>query len=207
MISEGMAGPAQVPDGASRQMRLERTGGLIVSQGHAPNAEAVARGNVMIASNAVAGVAPGTALSTTPPMAVWNPLGSGKNLVILKTAIGYVSGTLGAGSIVYAQVPNQTTPPSTGTELVPVNALIGTVKGVGRAFTGSTLWATPTIIRPAYIMGAALASTALGPAVVNDLIDGAIIIPPGNAFVVQGVTAAGSTPLVMIGVTWEEVLV
>jgi uncharacterized membrane protein YqaE (UPF0057 family) len=205
MIAEGMVGPAQVPDGVSRQLRMERTGGQVVSQGHAPNAEAVARGNVMMASNAVAGVAPGTALSTTPPMAVWNPPGSGKNLVILKTALGYVSGTLGAGSIVYAQTPNQTTPPSTGSELVPVNSLIGAAKGVGRAFSGSTLWAAPTIMRPAYILGAALATTALGPSVVNDLIDGAIIVPPGTVFVVQGVTAAGSTPLVMIGVTWEEV--
>jgi hypothetical protein len=159
------------------------------------------------ASIAVAGVAPGTALSTTPPMAVLNPLNSGYNLAVLKTSIGYVSGTLGAGSIVYAFVTPQATVPTGGTELTPVSDLIGQIRGAGRAFSGSTLSGTPLIIRPAYNMGAALATTALGVSVCQDLVEGEIMIPPATCFVMQGVAAAGTTPLVILSVVWEEMLI
>ena len=159
----------------------------------------------MAVSNAVAGVAPGTALSTTPPLAVWNPPNSGFNLVLMKTAVGYVSGTLGAGTIAYAYVASQTTVPTTGTELVPVCTKLGYPRGVGRAFTGSTLASTPAILRPGFSMGAFLATTAIQPFQVQDMVEGCIIIPQGAVFVMQGIAAAGTTPLVILSAEWEEI--
>ncbi len=140
-------------------------------------------------------------------MALLNPLNSGYNLAILKTSVGYVSGTLGAGSLVYAYVTPQATIPTGGTELTPVSAMIGQIKGVGRAFTGSTLAGTPLILRPESTLGASLATTALGIDTCQDLVEGEIIVPPATSFVIQGVAAAGTTPLVILSVVWEEMLI
>jgi hypothetical protein len=202
---DGIAGLVTVSDGATKTVRLDRTGALVISQGHCEYLEPSVRGVIFVASNAVAGVAPGTALSTTPPIAVWNPPNSGFNLAIMKTAIGYVSGTLGAGTIAYAYVAAQTTVPSTGTELTPICTKLGFPRGQGRAFTGSTLASTPAIIRPAFAMGAFLATTAIQPFQTADMVEGCITIPQGAVFCMQGIAAAGSTPLVILSVEWEEI--
>lgn len=204
MISEGKVGIQTAADGSQVIARAGRTGELIVTQGHSAFAESALRGAIMIASNAVAGVAPGTALSTTPPLALWNPPSSGKNLVILKVGFGYVSGTLGAGSILLAGSTSQTTVPSSGTELTPVCSLFGMPRGVGRVFTGSTI-VTPTIIRPVFQLGAYLATTAWPPINVVEQIDGELIVTPGTIVCLQEIGAAGSTPLGVFSFTYEEV--
>ncbi len=206
MLAEGRVGPAAGGDGAVLPSRLEGTGAIVSANLHGMYAEQVRRGNVMIGANAVAGVSPGTAFSTTPPLALWNPPSSGKLLVILKASVGYVSGTIGAGNIAYGVVPSQTTVPTTGTELTPANCLLGFPRGVGRLFTGSTFVAAPTILRSAFTAGAFLASTALSPTAVVDLADGEFIVAQGAAIALQATPmAAGSSPLVILGLTWEEV--
>jgi hypothetical protein len=205
MLAELKTGLQVLADGAQSMLRGDRTGAAVMTQAHGNYAEPSRQGVLMTACNAVAGVAPGTALSTTPPICIWNPPSSGKLLSVLKTAVGYVSGTLGAGTIVYAVNPAQTTVPTTGTELVPLNELIGAPRGVGRAFTGSTIAAAGTILRPSYIMGAFLATSVIQPVDVIDVVDGSIMIAQGTCFIMQGVAAAGTTPLVILSVTWEEI--
>lgn len=204
MNSDVLIGYRKVADGAIVTLRGDRTGALLTTDAHTNYVDPVGRGAVMVVSNAVAGVAPGTAFSTTPPLALWNPPSSGKNLAIFKTALGYVSGTLGAGTICYGIMASQTTVPTTGTELVPNNALIGFPRGVGRAFTGSTWSAAPTIYRPAYTLGAFLATTASVQSPLVDIIDGGIILTPGTGFAMQGIAAAGTSPLVIMSIAWEE---
>jgi hypothetical protein len=205
MLSEGRIGVLVGQDGGQQPLRLTKTGAVVMSAGHASFAEAVLRGGVMEASNAVAGVAPGTALSTTPPFALWNPPASGKNLIVMKATMGYVSGTLGGGTVLFAIVPSQVTVPSTGTELVPNNALIGYPRGVGRAFTGSTLAAAPTILRPSFVMGAWVGTTATAPMNEMDIVDGGIVLPQSTVLCLQAIAGAGTTPLVIFALTWEEV--
>jgi len=205
MLAEGRTGAVTAGDGSINGLRLDKTGAITIVSAHPLYSEASLRGNMFIASTAVAGVAPGTALSTTPPMALLNPINSGVDLVILKTAVGYISGTLGAGNIVYAYYTPQATIPAGGAELTPVCTKVGQIKGAGRAFQGSTISGTPLIFRPAYNMGAALATTALGIGTCQDLVEGEIIVPPATAFVIQGVAGAGTTPLVLISICWEEI--
>ena len=205
MLSEGRTGLISAADGSINTLRVDKTGALVVVQGHPSYTEAAHRSKLFTVSTAVAGVAPGTALSTTPPLALLNPLNSGKNLSIITTSLGYVSGTLGAGTVVYAYVSPQATVPTGGTELTPVCAKLSTVRGTGRAFQGSTLSATPLILEPVYILGAFLATTALVPGLLQDRVDGAYVVPEATCFVVQGVTAAGSTPLVIMSIVWEEI--
>ncbi len=205
MIAEGRTGAITAGDGSLNAVRLDKTGAMTIVSAHPLYSEASLRGRMFIASTAVAGVAPGTALSTTPPMCLLNPLNSGVDLVILKTAVGYISGTLGAGNIVYSYFTPQASVPTGGAELVPVCTQIGQIKGTGRAFQGSTIAGTPLILRPAYNMGAALATTALGIGICQDLVEGEIVVPPATVFVMQGVAGAGTTPLVLMSVCWEEI--
>lgn len=202
--ADGKVGIQSYADNSVNPLRTERTGALCTVLGHSANVDFANRGKIMVASNAAAGVAPGTALSTTPPIAIWNPPGSGVNLNIMKVCMGYISGTLGAGSIVYAYALAQVAAPTTGTELTPNCTLLGSPRGVGRAFTGSTIITTPTLLRPAFTIGA-FAGGANPPAHNIDEADGTISIPPGSIFVVQGIAGAGTSPLVLFSVTWEEV--
>ena len=207
MLAEFKVGQQVAGESSQVTGRADRTGSLVVTNGHADMAETTVRGNLMTASTAVGGVAPGTALSTTPPMFVWNPPASGKNLIINKINVGYVSGTLGAGSIVIATVTAQATVPTTGAELVPQNNLVGFPRGVGRAFQGSTVASTPALLTPLMNMGAFTTTTAIAPQDAEKLLNGSVVVTPGSGVAFQGVAAAGTSPLVMIGVQWEEIAV
>lgn len=205
MIAEIITFLGTRKDGAAGTARGNITGCMVNAPGHGSFTEPASRATIMEVTTGVAGVAPGTALSTAPPLSLWNPPSSGKNLAILKSSLGYISGTLGGGSIVYALVPSQTTVPTGGTELIPQCSALGMPRGVGRAFQGSTLAAAPTILRPAYIVGAFTAATAVAPDQALDLVDGAIVVTPGSVLVMQGVAAAGTTPLILLSLIYEEI--
>lgn len=191
--------------GNTSPMRSGHNGELIVGTNKGRYAEAAERGELFVASTAVAGVAPGTALSTTPPFAIHNPVGSGVLVSILEIAVGYVSGTLGAGSIVHAENP-QATVPSGGTALTANGLKLGVAAGTATVHQGSTLSGTPTILRPTgIVLGASLASTAGLPVVVKEDVGGGILIPAGQAWCLSGVAAAGTSPLVMFSAVWQEI--
>lgn len=201
----GRVGKQYVSDGTHAELRMGTQADLIIAAGKGKYAEAAQRGELFVVSTGVAGVAPGTALSTTPPMAIHNPSGSSVLISILRVALGYVSGTLGAGSLVYAEVTDAANPTG-GTTLTADSTLLGNPVGKAYIGQGDTVDATPTILRPSgLILGATLASTAVSYAPLVDDIDGEFLVPEGETFVVEGVAAGGSSPLVMIGVTYQEI--
>lgn len=204
-LSQGKTGPQTASDGNYNILRQDKTGALVVTEAHGRYHEAASRGKLYIASIAVAGVAPGTALSTTPAFQIWNPVNSGIIISIKQIFVGYVSGTLGAGALVHAQNSSQTAAPTGGTELTPLSANLNGSRGTGRVFTGSTVSATTTLIRPSMSLGAGLASTALFPSITADFVEGGIVIPAGVLYAYQGIAAAGTSPLLMIGAVYEEI--
>ena len=202
---EGRVGPQFVNDGSFSEVRTGKNGEVIYAHGKGRMAEASMRGELFVASTAVAGVAPGTALGTTPPFAIHNPDGSGILVSIMKVAVGYVSGTLGAGSLVWAENP-QTTVPTGGAELTANSLRLGQAAGKAKAYDESTISGTPTILRSSGInFGASLATTALMPVMVQDFVDGEFIVPENQVICLEAVAAGGSTPVIMIGVTWQEI--
>lgn len=204
MEVQGKVGPIFGQDGTTQDPRLTKQAALVIGDAHGHFYEATYRGLLFTACIAAAGVAPGTALGTAPPLTLWNPPNSGKNLVVTKATAGYISGTLGAGTIVYAQCP-QLTKPSSGTAIVPVSNLIGSlVTAAGQAFTGSTVQATQTIVRPAFILGAFAGGAGEPAPGLVDLPDGELIVLPGNALSLQGIAGAGTTPLTLLSLTWQE---
>ena len=165
-------------------------------------------GRVFHAMTAVTGVAPGTSIGTTAPFSLHNPPGSGVTIAIQKVVMGYVSGTLGAGVISHCVNTNLSEAVPTGTAITERSAIVGgggyaAAKGV--ALTTSTLANAPVPIRPFASLQASLASTAVAPWQIQDDVDGAILLPEGGSYSPQGTTAAGSSPLVVFGVTWEEI--
>lgn len=202
----GLVGPRKSSDGASVEPRLGQYGESVVGQAHAKYYEAVSRGRVFSGGTAASGVAPGTAIGTTAAFTLANPAGAKVNLVVLRASVGYVSGTLGAGVIHYVANLNPIAAAVTGTAITAVNALIGSrLQATGLPFTTATLPATPTILRPFVSLGASLASTAVQPWQIVEDVDGEFVIAPGCALSLEGTAAAGSSPLVAFGLTWEEV--
>lgn len=153
------------------------------------------------ASNPVAGVAHGTAITTTPPFTLHNPVGSGVVLRIIETRVGRISGTLGAGNVVYTST-SQATAPTGGTVLTPACALTGySAVSKALAYQGSLLAATPSLLRPSI----ALNGNPTGVQLIRDCVDGTLDVLPGSALSLLHVGTAGTTPLVMFCAVWDEV--
>lgn len=205
VVAQGRVGPISSGDGPNSSLRLGKTGALISAQAHGKFFEGASRGKYHFASIGAAGVAPGTALSTSPAFQIWNPSNSGILVAIKAVYVGYISGTLGAGTLVHSLNTAQPSAPTGGTELTPQCALLNTSRATARAFTGSTIAATSVLIRPSMSMGAALASSAAFPSIVVDEVEGSIVIPAGVVWCYQGIAAAGSTPLLAFAALYEEI--
>jgi hypothetical protein len=181
------------------------TGEIMTGAAHGLFYDPASRGSLMTVSNLSTGVAPGTVLSTTPPLALWNPPVSGKNLAIIKISAHYVSGTLGSGIVYSCTIPSQPTVPTTGTELTPICTLVGSPRGVGRAFSGSTFVAIPTLLRAVWTLGPALATSVTYQLVSEIFIDAQVVCMPGTGYALQAIAGAGTSPMMAFSITYEEV--
>lgn len=193
-------------DGTQTQVRAGKQSETIVSQAHGKYFEPSSRGYVFGASDQGTGVAPGTTLSTTACLTLYNPQGSGKRLVIHKVSVAYRSGTLGTGVMFHCLNTSATqTVPSGGTAMTVVCLDAGaSPASVGVPRTGGTVVA-PTAIRPFTYLPPMLATSVLGLATVETDIDGEIVVEPGCSYQLQSVAAAGTSPLVCPSISWEEV--
>ena len=185
-------------------VRVDETGAVIVVP--RTGYELVRRSKVFNASTAVGGVAPGTSVSTTGGFALQNPDSNAgvTLLVLLSVRMAYLSGTLGAGAI--ALVRHAAGADFTGTAITPMGSYLGSGTATGLPFTTATVPASGTVVRYLFSLQASLASTAVTPwYMVADFTNDPIIIPGAEGISLQGITAAGSTPLVLYSVTWAEV--
>lgn len=204
-IFQGKVGPQQYQDGVFTFPRFSRMNASVVTDAHGHFYEAVARGNVYSAINTAARALT-VSLTTTAGLGVYNPLSSGKNLVILATAFRYGSGTLAAGYICHGLFPG-TLSSVTGTVLAPTNMLTGAGGSVTKTFELMTGAATAINVRFSKSVGAMTTdqTTTSWTDVNRELIDGAIVVAPGNAYGIVSVTGAGTSPTVWCEYMWEEV--
>jgi hypothetical protein len=194
------------PAGAPRQ---GKTGEAIVGQSHGKYYEAVHRQNCYAASTAGSPAAIGNTIGTTAAFVIWNPLGSGKRLVIMKTTLGYNSGTLGAGTIFYClNTSNSGTAPTGGTAITPTNVDAGSANNaVAKAGFNQTLVAAPTAVKALVSTFPELATTANAMQQIEDDNDGEFVIEPGNGISLQYVGTAGTSPKFEMCMQWEEVAI
>jgi hypothetical protein len=205
MNVEGKAGQAIVQDGGDSDIRLTRYAGAATCDSNARYWDAVTRGNVFVAELQAAATF-GTALTATAvTLTLFNPAGSGKNLVLIEGSASLVTITA-AGQVVYAvnDTPGQAAPTvTTALANFPKNALIGGgSSSVASVFTAATLPAAPRAYRVLFSV-AATAATGLSPVMLIDPIDGKLTLMPGMMVTLQGITIAGSG---LLGLMWEEVL-
>lgn len=213
MIIQGQTGPQQSSDGNQVTPRMGRLGELVTTELHGKYYEQCARGNVYIGSTAIAGLALPIYSATAQLFMIWNPLGSLKNVSIIKVAIARVSGTGSAdhlmwgGCLVAGADAAANNPITAYTKAYPINALIGAGMNsvVKFANTTATALAAPTIVAELGISNSVYDGTGATvppfPLIVN--YDGDLVIGPGAALFLCNDTAAST--VWGASVTWEEV--
>lgn len=207
---QGKVGPIVAADSTLNDPRLGRDGASVVTDLHGARYEQASRGKVFHASTAAAGIAPGTVLAAAGALLLANPAASGFNVAILKLVFGYVSGTLGVGHLWWVQGANPAALPAETTAATRSSGLISPAASgdVAKAFSGVSLTTVPTVLRPTAISLDPYAGTAapltLQPMQVED-VNGSIVIPPGFFAGVEGIAAAGTSPLVLLAFEYEIV--
>lgn len=158
---------------------------------------------VTVASTHVTPLAAGTA---TPIVALWNPVGSGKNLVVTKMGGAAYSGTLGAGGLVWNYA--SWTTPTTAAASTPVSGIMnGTAASVAKVY--SNVVTTGSLVgifyKQACNLGTtgALAANGQQEGRFSEPEDGQIIIPPGTWGAIAA-AAAGTSPIVTATLSWLE---
>lgn len=208
---QGKVGIQVTTDGNLADPRIGRRGDVVVSDGAPRLYEATSRGQAFTASTAVAGVtaAGATTLAATCAFALFNPQGSGVNVALLRTFVGYISGTLGVGNYVYAIYPQAAT--ALGGTAVAASALlnngiVGSASGAkATAATGNCLAGAPSILRPTGISHGAYAGAATqGNTPWVDNVDGGIVLMPGTALALFDLGTAGTTDKLIFGMDWLE---
>ena len=82
--------------------------------------------------------------------------------------------------------------------------MLGGPLSKAKPFTTATVPSAPKVMRVFGSLQASLASTAVAPWIIEDKVDGAIIVPPGCAAQLQATAAGGSSPLVVYSVSYRE---
>lgn len=203
VLIDTRTGPIVQADGAGDQpLRQGRSGALVVSDAHGRYYEAALRGNLFVAANtAVQALSLGSATATG--LILTNPFGSNKNLILLEVAC-YIAAAITAVANValFANINPVAATVVHTTPIVPRNALLGAGTGVGLVDSAATLPAAPTLIRSLFGWHWVTAGTPATQLGVKEVIDGGIILAPGTAVSVQGVTVAHTT---ISSFVWEEV--
>ena len=195
-------------DGVYITNRFDKFGGLVNTNLQGMYTEQTVRGLKFSATNLTPGVDHGATFTTTPPLALWNPTGSGKGLAVIRIGMYYCTGTLGSGLVGVGIQTAQPSAPTTGTVITPICMNNVDAPGVGKAYTGSTITAAATLIRGLFNVAPVLASSAVSmPAATECVLDGSLVVPPGAVLAVQGYVGAmtGTTPKVMFYIEWDEV--
>lgn len=201
----GKVGPQIAQDGSATLPRLDRSAAMVVTQARGKYAEASGRGKVFHASTVATGFTHGTALTATGLLTLLNPVGSGYNLELLRVTFGVAAaGTLGLGFMAHVWGGNPLiVPAEAGAVVAGANpALLGYV---AKAYHNVSVTTVPTMLRPSTIAYGAFTDGNVAPVPCFEEVNGDIVVPPGYFWSFQGIGSAGTSPLVIVSATWQEV--
>ena len=210
---------SSLPDGSTPDQLAGRAGEALAAELHGKYYTQAYRGNVFVGTAAIGGVAPAISTTTTTnTFGLWNPAGSGKNLVPIRYLIGFAAGTASsvAGNIVYTystgvgSATATAAPISTFTTITPVSTYLGSgiasIAKFSAVAGGIVQLAAGTFLKTSGIsqlaMNATSSTVATGWSAFEDF-DGTLIMPPGSLLVV-GANAAVLTVFNQ-AMVWEEV--
>lgn len=195
--------------GTAAPFRADPTGASAVTDAHGRYWESVRTGNVYMLQTKSATVTATTDISPLPAttgrglIGIINPPASGKYAAILKVGFSTVSGTPGGPFYFDVSAPNSgatLTPGTTPTNCLTLAAAGSSMIGVSAAVPVQT--AAARMIRP--IGGPAAIASGAGMYHVDEEIAGSIVIPPGGMIVVSA-HAVGTSHVVSLYLSWEEV--
>lgn len=210
------ASSTNAPDASTLTASAGRQGDLLVSELHGKYFNQSYRGAVYYAATAATGVTLSQFSSgTVTGLGLWNPTGSGKNVVLTRmiiaplTAAGTVS-TLGiswlinTGAAVGTAAPLSATTPITATR---GSTLMNTAAGQGNSVVIAVSAATATTGPALYIPFGSIGTVAvtaygLQPPLIVDF-DGLLVAQPGVFLNVCN--SASSTGTYNVAMFWEEV--
>ena len=195
----GQVGPQQLTSGAQVPVRLGASAEVIVQELHGRYYEQVVRGNVFGASNAAA-QAVSVALATTyTGLCLSNPLGSGKNLVLLSAGYALSVAPVAIASIHLIGGSSASTNVTHTAAVTPFNMLLGnTSSPAAKADSQATI---PTPVYLMSLMGGFTAGALPdSPNVVFD-IGGQFVLAPGGFIALGALTAVTGFG----SFVWEEV--
>jgi hypothetical protein len=215
-------GPVFGTTGTSTPLRANITGAQVTTDAHGRFQEAALRGTLFSAGMTLTSISnvtftTGTLGATcTPIIGLWNPIGSGKNLVVLQARVQLIANAVttftGPGGLVWATAVNQS---AISTGIVPMSRLSLAASGsVAKAFANTALTGLSgnLVVQEAsglvsFSNNFSNALTAAGQATAGgggiDHIDGAIVLVPGSVLALLGTT----TPISVSGASsllWEE---
>lgn len=192
-------------------VRQNSTGDLAVSDSHARYWEATSLGNTYcVTVNAGAATAFTGGAAGTPLVSLYNPVGSGKLLVLISASIANRVAASAAGSVTF-NFWGGVSAANTGTLTTPTNMLsLQTGGSVAKASSNAVTTSTTAITTngPFYNVGTyywatAAAATALP---LQADIAGQIVVYPGN-LVALGGSAALTSATYDVSLIWEEVAI
>ncbi len=154
-------------------------------------------GQIFVGSTGIAGIAVAIATTTAPLFILKNPAGSGKNIVMLKAAYGYISGTVIASAHHYSSC---TAAGATLTAVSPQNALVGSaVASISQFAPAATNTVSgATVYRHNGISNGAPITSSTSYYYLSETFDGDFIIPPGQCAFPSNDPVSGGT----YGITW-----
>lgn len=210
MLLQNVVGqPAAGGNNAIVNGRSGQLGDAIVSELHGRYYETTYRGNgfLLSVSTAAAVTAYAGGAAGTPMLALFNPVGSGKNAVLTKVAIGNVVAASAAGTVAFGLYFGTTAAITQATTVAPwaMNSQLqsGSVMTGFRNVALTSGSAANNVIPVATYYWATAAGAALVTGGPIDL-EGSIIIPPGSYAALGG--SAALTSATWIGsMQWEEV--
>jgi hypothetical protein len=190
------------------------SGGQRVTDAHAAYMDPViaARVFTMLLNATTTGVAAGNivaaAAAASTQFALFNPLASGKLIVLMHFGMGIISGTPGPGSLFHGFFTSVPTLAASGTIF---NNLLGGNSGsiakgyasaAGAALTGGSAPINHSVAD--FTVTATAQAQANGPLRAIEDIKGRLVIPPGSGWLPLW-SAAGTSLLNSYSITWEEV--
>lgn len=209
-INQNVVGPiASASANAVVNNRAGQLGDAIVSQLHPRYYETTYRGNsfLLSVSTAAAVTAFSGGAAGTPMLAVFNPVGSGRNAVITKASVGNVVAASAAGTVSFGLWFGTTAAITQATVVVPWS--MSTQLQSGSVVTGfrnvalTTGSAASNVIPVASYYWATAAGAALVTGGPIDL-EGSLIISPGS-YVALGGSSALTSATWIGSLQWEEV--
>ena len=204
------AEPMKLGANPNDNVRVGRMGAAVVQQGHDPFYELIKNGRCFVGQTAITGLAMAIYSGKANMMTLWNPSNSGHDIMLLEARIVPVSTNTVLGGTAYGLVTDTGSTVATGqpfatfTEATPYNAYIGGGFSSVAKFANAvvTTTANPAILKPAFSTNTATVATLeQAPRVIVD--HPAILLPPGNAVQLVGITAVAT--LFAMSFMWEEI--